>query len=1188
MNFRAFEEKQGKARKKVLKLRREQCTKWLYKSLRHDSAQPLDTLVKEEAGYILDVDPMDNFVQVVSSMTIRNADYHIGGAKATILDVRIDVEEPEVRYWALFDTDRLLVPGLEIVKRYTLSEVPEIHDELQKLWISRWQQLAQVPANAWDRILAFTRASVPPQMLKYQALTACNLSNALASGNGLKTRGPDAWSKDDLKALPSVFMTDVANLFNKVECGMDWPQQLVRGHVTALAKRVDAEQVHDYRPVTLYSLLYRLWGSCRSRDLLAQLSCWSHEFHIFGYLRGRGCEDLTYFVQTSLEMAKMENGSLSGVLLDIKQCFNFIPRVPLWYLARRFGVPLPVITAWQSFLRLMVRAFSVRGQLSTALVSDTGLPEGDAMSCLGMVLMNLSFHHYLRHFVGQVTVMTFVDNFELMHVDSAQVHRAYLVSQTWLEIMGLKEDAKKTSFWSLDAADRATFRAHGLQVIEHGGDLGASMQYCKGHRNRFLQERIQKALPLFDELRKLSAAKWYKLLALKTSLFPRALHAVSNVFLEKQWLTKLRTLSMRALGDNRAGASPLARLAFVYPVQTDPAFFELHRTFTSFLRLILASAELRHRWVGYVAHHGQQSTYGPFAKLQKFCDELGWSIDVDLNLHLHSGVQLSLLHMDKHRLTELLRARWHTLLAMQIAVRKDYAGLVGVDYEATFFALSAPTQQQSALLDCIRDGTSFVRAFKSKFDASITGLCLYCSEEDTLEHRALQCPFYTEQRLRHPSCVRDWHRVPIALSHHGWSSSSSAVSDLQCALESLPKRTVQWESGPVGLGVQNVFTDGSCLHPTSVTVSLSSWAAVHADASMVLGAGVLPSLWQSIDRAELWAIVQVLYWALDFEVSCCIWTDSAYAMRGMLFVIENLYVPDHWKNQDIWQIALQLVVQLPGMIGLRKVAAHRDPEKATSAEDSWQIRWNGVADAAAKRVLAMGLPDIIRRPYDLLMREHLQHRRDSARFQRFLLELAERSLQSTERPEHEPTEDFLFDFEGATENNDFYTDVVPVGFAAVLSASPFLQQFGVQHARSLMSFLFQLEANADFVIPVTYLELLLAFVKTSDAILPVQVSEAGATVWRDLTTIRAGDLYGVTLASQLRTFQMLVVEVFGCLGVEIDAGFQNRPECGLLKRLPSLRVPWPQEVAILTHSVLASYTRRRPIRNCADLARPLP
>ena len=189
-------------------------------------------------------------------------------------------------------------------------------------------------------------------------------------------------------------------------------------------------------------------------------------------------------------------------------------------------------------------------------------------------------------------------------------------------------------------------------------------------------------------------------------------------------------------------------------------------------------------------------------------------------------------------------------------------------------------------------------------------------------------------------------------------------------------------------------------------------------------------------------------------------------------------------------------------------------------------------------------------------------------------------------PEREPLDDFHLDLEGAEANCDFFTDVVPVGFEVLLSGSSFLCEFGQHHATTLMDFFFDLEMHADFVISVTYLELFLAYVKFSGTTLPVQVSESGATVWRDLSTYRAGDLLGVTLSSQLKTFQLLVDTVLDCVGVEVDGCLVDRPESGLLKPLPALRAPWPHEVALETHFTLASFTKRRPIRTSADLARP--
>ena len=58
----------------------------------------------------------------------------------------------------------------------------------------------------------------------------------IAPLKGLKTRGPDAWSKVDLKMLPSCMREELANMYTCIENGASWPRQIVRGHVTCLEK----------------------------------------------------------------------------------------------------------------------------------------------------------------------------------------------------------------------------------------------------------------------------------------------------------------------------------------------------------------------------------------------------------------------------------------------------------------------------------------------------------------------------------------------------------------------------------------------------------------------------------------------------------------------------------------------------------------------------------------------------------------------------------------------------------------------------------------------------------------------------------------------------------------------------------------------------------------------------------------
>ena len=60
---------------------------------------------------------------------------------------------------------------------------------------------------------------------------------ALSTGKGLKTRGPDAWPKADLKA-PGM-REGLAIMYGHIGDGAPWPTQIVRGHVTCLLLNSD-------------------------------------------------------------------------------------------------------------------------------------------------------------------------------------------------------------------------------------------------------------------------------------------------------------------------------------------------------------------------------------------------------------------------------------------------------------------------------------------------------------------------------------------------------------------------------------------------------------------------------------------------------------------------------------------------------------------------------------------------------------------------------------------------------------------------------------------------------------------------------------------------------------------------------------------------------------------------------------
>lgn len=79
-------------------------------------------------------------------------------------------------------------------------------------------------------------------------------------------------------------------------------------------------------------------------------------------------------------------------MADLQKAFNCIPRLVVFEVLAWLGVPLPTLLAWAGAVSNMGRRFHVRGCYSQPVFSSTGFAEGDALSCVSMIAVDLLFH----------------------------------------------------------------------------------------------------------------------------------------------------------------------------------------------------------------------------------------------------------------------------------------------------------------------------------------------------------------------------------------------------------------------------------------------------------------------------------------------------------------------------------------------------------------------------------------------------------------------------------------------------------------------------------------------------------------------------------------------------------------------------------------------------------------------------
>ena len=79
-------------------------------------------------------------------------------------------------------------------------------------------------------------------------------------------QGLDAWSPDDLKALPREAFDDLADVLAQVEAEGKWPEGL-SGAIVALLPKKDDHGPLAQRPISLLPMVYRLWVVVRGAIL---------------------------------------------------------------------------------------------------------------------------------------------------------------------------------------------------------------------------------------------------------------------------------------------------------------------------------------------------------------------------------------------------------------------------------------------------------------------------------------------------------------------------------------------------------------------------------------------------------------------------------------------------------------------------------------------------------------------------------------------------------------------------------------------------------------------------------------------------------------------------------------------------------------------------------------------------------
>ena len=411
MAFRAFEKELHQASRTYARQRRDQNPNLIFQDLKTFQNRGINVLLKPQQARVEQVHP--ETLEIVLDKPVAfdlNKPVFCAGAQLDIIHADMDA------LW-VSNVEHIEV-GSTVSQMSCIGTDEELFTMFLDTWKKMWDRHRDVSPERWNSILQFARDKLRGQPLTWPAIDVNALAYCIQHKRKTTSGGMDGVSLQDLQALPLGALQNFISMFEQAEATGLWPAQVIAGRVSCLAKTAEPQHALDFRPITIFSILYRCWGTFHARHAIRAIDhCLP--LGLFGSRPQRYAGQIWSQLLWSIEIAYEHSTPLCGIIADIQKAFNFLPRTVVMESCALLGIPFAVLRGWSGALSHMTRRFQVNGSMSPPAFSNCGLPEGCALSCLGMMVVDILFHEWMVNFspfanrchmltIGRLSLLTHV------------------------------------------------------------------------------------------------------------------------------------------------------------------------------------------------------------------------------------------------------------------------------------------------------------------------------------------------------------------------------------------------------------------------------------------------------------------------------------------------------------------------------------------------------------------------------------------------------------------------------------------------------------------------------------------------------------------------------------------------------------------------------------------------------------